>query len=486
MEKLTGRANELVWRLPSAVAGAAMAGLLCVMGGLWYGRLAGLVSGVGCCSLVALWGQNHTAEIDAVNSLASVASACLLIHLGFVTPRRRAVCALLAGLAFAAGLLLKGPAGLAAIVRALAGPAIFNRTFATLKQPWTWIAIALGFAMFGVYGLAALWKFRLLRLAPETSGVNEIWMNLWNDDRIRNLPQTILLPVLLLIYALPVSFFLPMALHRPLWSGNGDVQGKSGNWSDRDRRLLRALLGSMAVACAVTMACGMWFPRYSYMWLPLICPVAGAVAAAWERGLYSAKANDLLNIALACVGVGFTVGTIVLAALCLRGHAGHLLMLWGSVAITAVIAGLIIRWLARKQMALVGGGMIAMVLVAGPPFGLAQMVDRQRRSGEMCAQVVAANVPAGETVTTGHLILDQPEIFYYAGRKVESYPYSLYWPREFPTSRWMLLDKYEYDAWSRAVPGRLSHIRRINYRKISAVLTWYVSKNDATESAHAQ
>ncbi len=89
LEKLTGQANVLIWRLPSAVAGAAMAGFLCLMGRLWYGRLGGLVSGVACCGLVTLWGQNHTAEIDAANSLAMVVSACLLIHLGFVTPRRR-------------------------------------------------------------------------------------------------------------------------------------------------------------------------------------------------------------------------------------------------------------------------------------------------------------------------------------------------------------------------------------------------------------
>lgn len=480
VEKLTGRANEMIWRLPSAVAGAAMAGFLCLVGRLWYGRLAGLVSGVACCGLVALWGQNHTAEIDATHSLANVASACLLIHLGFVTPRRRMACALAAGLAFGAGLLLKGPAGLAAILGALAGPAIFNRTAATLKQPWPWIALAIGTGMFGVYGLAALWEFHRLHLPPETSGVDEIWINLWNDDRIRNLPQTIFLPVLLIVYAMPVSFFLPMALHKPLWKGDGEIQGRSGNWSDRDRRLLRALLGTMVVACAVTMICGLWFPRYSYVWLPLICPVAGAVAAAWERELYGAKEIDYLNIALACVGIAFTIGMIVMATLCLRGHAGHLAMLWGSVVVAAGLTGLIIRWIVQNRMAWVGWGQIALVLVAGPPFGMAQIVDRQRRSGEKCAQVVSANVLAGETITTGRLILDQPEIFYYAGLNVQSYPYSLGSPRDFPTSRWLLLDTDEYAAWSRraGMPRRLTHLQRIDYRNISAVLVWYTARND--------
>jgi hypothetical protein len=74
------------------------------------------------------------------------------------------------------------------------------------------------------------------------------------------------------------------------------------------------------------------------------------------------------------------------------------------------------------------------------------------------------------------LILDQPEIFYYAGVNVRSYPYSLYMPREFPTSGWMLFDDIEYEAWAREMPGRLTRIRRIEYRHFSAVLAWYGAK----------
>jgi 4-amino-4-deoxy-L-arabinose transferase-like glycosyltransferase len=479
MEKLTGRANELIWRLPSAVAGAAMAGFLCLMGGVWFGRLAGLVSGVACCSLIALWGQNHTAEIDALNSLASVVTACLLIHLGFVSSRRRMVCALTAGLAFGAVLLLKGPAGLAVVIGALFGPAIFNRTLAALKQPWPWIALAIGTAMFGAYALAALRGFHQLHLPPETSGVKEIWINLWSDDRIRSLPQTLLVPLFLLVYAMPVSFFLPMALYGPLWRGTGEASGRSGIWSVRDRQVLRALIGSMLIACGVTMVCGMWQPRYSYLWLPLICPVAGAAAAAWERGLYSAKMIDLMNITLACIGIGFTGGIIVMAALCWRGHVGHWALLWTSGIVAAVMTGLVIRWLRQNRMVWVGWGVIVIILAAGPPYGLAQMADRQRRSGERCAEVVSANVARGETITTGRLILDQPEIFYYAGVNVESYAYSVFSPRDFPTSRWMLLDSHEFEAWQRAMPGRLTHVQRIEYRHFSAVLAWYLARDGA-------
>ncbi len=332
--------------------------------------------------------------------------------------------------------------------------------------------------MFGVYGLAALWRFHQLHLPPETSGVKEIWINLLLDNRIGNLPQTLLVPVLLVIYAMPVSFFLPMAFYGPLWSGNLEVSGRAGNWSVRDRQVVRALVGCMVVACVVSMVCGMWPPRYSYLWLPLVCPVVGAVAAAWERGLYSAKMIDAMNIALAFVGIGFTGGIAVMGALCVRDQAGHLVLLLGSGVLAAVMTGLVIWWIRRNRMVWAGFGVIVIILAAGPPFGIAQIADRQRRSGEKCAEIVAMNVPKGETVTTGHLILDNPEIFYYAGLNVESYPNSLYVPSEFPTSRWMLLEDFEYAAWAREMPGRLTHIRRIEYRHFAATLAWYVAKGD--------
>ena len=43
---------------------------------------------------------------------------------------------------------------------------------------------------------------------------------------------------------MPVSFFLPMALYGPLWRGDGEVHGRSGNWSVRDRQVLRADAGN--------------------------------------------------------------------------------------------------------------------------------------------------------------------------------------------------------------------------------------------------
>ncbi len=236
LEKLTGMANERIWRLPSAIAGSLMAVFLCWIGGRWFGRLGGLAAGISCCGLVTLWGQNHTAEIDALHCLACVVTTCLIIDLGFFAQRRRALIALAAGLAFGAALLIKGPVGLTGISAALIGPAIFNRTGRALKQPWPWISFAIGGGLFGVYVLAALREFRILGLPLETSGVNEVMVHLWNEpDRITFLIPTLLLPVVLFVYAMPVSFFFPLAFYGPLWNAPTNSQDK---FSDRRRQLL--------------------------------------------------------------------------------------------------------------------------------------------------------------------------------------------------------------------------------------------------------
>jgi 4-amino-4-deoxy-L-arabinose transferase-like glycosyltransferase len=482
-EKLTGTANELIWRLPSAIAGSLTAVFLCWIGGRWFGRWGGFATGISFCAMVTLWGQNHTAEVDALNTLACVVTACLFIDVGFFAERRRASITLAAGVAFGASLMIKGPVGLTAIGAALVGPAIFNRTGRAIKQPWPWISFAIGGAMFGVYAVAALREFRILGLPPETSGVKEVWIHLWNpDDRRTYLIPTLLLPMVLLVYAMPVSFFLPMAFYGPLWK-NGTSSPQT--FSDCQRQLVRAVVGTLVVACVISMLCGFSYPRYSYTWLPLICLVAGAVTEAWVRRIYPRKITDLLHIALVTTGIGFTATMVVLAVLCMKQHAGSPAVLFGFVAAGLILNVLIIRWTLQNHHSWAVGGVIAVLLLAGPPYGVWEAVDRGHRSAAQFAAIVSSRVPAGETVTTGHLLLDQPEIFYYSRVNVESHPFSMYIPREYPTSRWMLLEPIEYDYWQKKMPGRLMDIQPMQNRGISAVLAWYEAKNQ-TASARGQ
>ncbi len=245
------------------------------------------------------------------------------------------------------------------------------------------------------------------------------------------------------------------------------------------------LVGTLAAACVITILCGFSFPRYSYSWLPLICLVAGAVVEAWMRGIYPRKITDWLHVALAAAGIAFMVGIIVLVVLCLIAHEGSPAVLYGSAALGLVLSVLIIGWILRDNQRWAVGGLIAMILLTGPLYGMREAADREHRSAAGLAAIVRSKVPAGETVTTGHLIFDQPEIFYYSRVNVESHPFSMYIPREYPTSRWLLLDSVEYECWRQKMPGRLRDIRPMQNAEFSAVLAWFEAKNQ-TASARGQ
>jgi 4-amino-4-deoxy-L-arabinose transferase-like glycosyltransferase len=416
--------------------------------------------------MVSLWGQNRTAEIDSLNTLACVVTSCLLIDMGYKAGRGRALISIAAGLAFGAAMLLKGPVGLTGIGSALIGPAIFNRTGKAVKQPWPWIALGIGGCLFGVYACVAIREFRALGLPLETSGVNEIWINLWNSDRIKYLVPTIFLPVILAVYAVPVSFFLPMAFYGRVWNSE-DVER---------RELVRAIVGTLATACIVTMLCGFSFPRYSYSWLPLMCLAAGAVVEAWIGGVYPRKLTDWLHVSLAAVGIAFVVSIIVLVALCWKARVGNEAVLICAAAIGVVLCALIIQWIVRDHQPWAIGALVVMLFITAPLYGMREAADREHRSAASFAAVVRSKVPVGQTVTTGHILLDQPEIFYYSGVNVESHPLSMFIPREYPTSRWMILDAVEYDAWRQKMPGRLTDVQVMQNQTFSGVLAWYEAK----------
>jgi 4-amino-4-deoxy-L-arabinose transferase-like glycosyltransferase len=80
-ETIFGRANVFVWRLPSAITGAALCAVACWFGQRWFGRIAGLISGFSSVGLITIWGQAHVADIDATNTLAAAITAFCGIEL---------------------------------------------------------------------------------------------------------------------------------------------------------------------------------------------------------------------------------------------------------------------------------------------------------------------------------------------------------------------------------------------------------------------
>src|ERR1019366_2529735 len=110
-EKLAGVGNEFVWRLPSAIGSAFLAGFLAWWTGRWFGASARLVAGFSCLALIALWSQDRGGDIDALDTLASVVAACCILEIGFGPTRRQWLWSIALGISSGAMLLLKGPAG---------------------------------------------------------------------------------------------------------------------------------------------------------------------------------------------------------------------------------------------------------------------------------------------------------------------------------------------------------------------------------------
>ena len=172
-EIVTGKANEWIWRLPSAIGAAALAAMLCVFGNRWFGRPAGIVAGFSHLAMLAIWEQNRAADIDTLNSVAAVLAACCLIDLDYGPVKRRSLMILAAGIAIGATLLLKGPAGMTVVAGALIGPSLMNWNWRRLTRPGPWMAMVIGGAIFGVWVWRADLQQKSQHLPPDTSGLAE-------------------------------------------------------------------------------------------------------------------------------------------------------------------------------------------------------------------------------------------------------------------------------------------------------------------------
>jgi 4-amino-4-deoxy-L-arabinose transferase-like glycosyltransferase len=442
LEILTGRSNAFIWRIPSVLAGALLGIFFYWISFRWFGRLAALVAGISCCGLVALWGQNRTAEIDALNTLACVATACLLLDLGYGPVRHRALITLYAGVAFGAAMMLKGPAGIAPIIAALIGPAIFNRDAKSLKRWHPWVALLIGIGLFAWYGIAVWARFRSMGTPPDTSGLEEVSYN-FLEERLRNLRQIVLLPATLFLYLLPISLSLLMAFQPETWKR----QAESSNWRESDRRMLRALVGTFITSCAITMLTGLAHERYSYVWAPLICPIAGAVAAAWQRGVFTSANEKRASFLLAVSAIIFTGGAMALDAVCMaKFHVGKPIV-FATLILAPLVCFYVIRALQRGRYESAGWALALLMTLASPAFAIMGSINRYTHSTYQAATALKDHIPPGTKVTTGNLLMDQPELFYYSGMNVDSYGDNRFLlPAKLPTSRWIVLDDLEFKA----------------------------------------
>lgn len=488
-EKLSGRADEFVWRMPAVLAAAVLNASLCLFGARWFGFTGGLVSGFCGLALVPLWGQVPSADVDSTNTLAAVLTALCLIELYYGSGARRRTLSWIfgAGLSLAATLLIKGPAGLPPILGVVLVPPVISLAallwrrktgweslplIATaweadgisprLTREWrlilssrTWGPCLIVAVVVGTYVGLGLWSLHRSHLRLDWRGISEATNRLHPSTwaRLRN---AMLLPPLLFLYTLPVSLALPLLPGVLATSPNGK----------RADRIALALSAALLISWLVYVITGTDNPRWAYTTLPLLCPVAGFVAArARQRPPVFERLRAIVLI---------SAGLVLITQLFLTYKAWHTPSFRFALGITAALSVAASAWVfshASGRKALPGWGLAVLALLLTVPFTLFNRADRTLRSGRRASLVLEQVIGSGARVATSRVLLSAPEIFYYANMDVvrlnRDDPSDL---RKY-ASGWVIAYPDELRRWSKV--GNFTRRTEFEGYKLKAVLAWH-------------
>ena len=237
-----GRRNEFAARFPSALACTLMALGALVIGRAWLGSMGGLAAGLSQAVLPLMWGPGRSAEIEALNTLATQLAVLPLLALLLRAPGdRRAADGLLVALVsmgIVAFALTKSAASAPCVAGAIIGACAARRSVRPLllNGPVALASVALG----GIAAALALWQIAGLNNDPDA--VRETGAFLWQRPG-----RTALLLPLALAAALPSSLAL-------LWAFGPDAlsetQGPDEQWNRA--ALARACGFAWVASCAST------------------------------------------------------------------------------------------------------------------------------------------------------------------------------------------------------------------------------------------
>jgi hypothetical protein len=317
-----------------------------------------------------------------------------------------------------------------------------------------WLAMVVGLLIFAAYALAAWHECQIEHIQPDFSGLNEAADKSLHFSNPIFILEALTLPLILFVYALPISVAIPICLVGPIWSDPDDIR----------RRAVRSVVGALLVGSIVAILSGMVNPRYGYVMLPLVCLLAGAVAACAARGELPKSARDWARGTLDVSAVGFlglTVGVAIKSWKAAEPADQAMIVIAGIIAIAAVVI-----WLKRRKAI----ALISLLALVSFPLAVFFKQDRANRSAYPAAMVLAAKLPAGTLVTTGQISMNQPELFYYSRMRVESYPTRFATPLRLPASRWVILTREEYAAWSAAPGNVLSQVTELWPKRNNAYL----------------
>jgi len=339
-EIVTGQSNEWVWRLPSALAAVGVVMLMWVMGRRWFGEIGGAAAGLSCLGMVALWSQNRAAEIDALNTLATVGCACCVLECGFGPTRRRWAWGIGIAVSMAWLLFLKGPAGLPLVGGVFIGASIATQKWAWAKRPSVWVSVIAGIAIFGAWGVAAAVTMKAQPGATDTSGPNEVLNRLTPED-MSHLIKAALMPLTLIGYSMPWSAAVLLGLIPSVTRSMDD---------HKTRYRARAAIGTVVAAMCV---CGMVLmtrPRYGYITLPMVSLVVAAFAESWHRGYFDERLRAILRQIM-------TITAMLFAGLCgvltwmswQEGSEHRAWLIGGAVATGLLLVVAVGAWVMKKH-----------------------------------------------------------------------------------------------------------------------------------------
>jgi len=446
--------SEWVWRLPSVLAAGALAAWVAALSRRWFGGVAGLASGVSCFTLVALWAQNRSADIDAANTLWTVATGLALIHVAVWRPAT--IGPALAwtagiGVSFAAALLYKGPACLPVVVGALLSPALVGasdpeaawRTSWRRGASWRWLlrlpvwgGLLLGFSGFGAWLLAVWWKLSE-RGDRDLRGVSEAGDRLLD---VLQIPAAIGMLGQLWLFALPVSAVL-LALPWLLRA-----------WSGEAAAAIRAVVAALAVGGLVYVINGIYNPRYAYPLLPLLCPLAGAFAEAWRRGTFpealrlrARQFGTVIAVVVPVVAMGFVVYEARMSP------PGFPVWLWLSGLLGLVAGAVAVACWIRQRVAWAAALTAATFVALHFPLAHQKNNHRWDESYYHSAEILRSSLPPNTTLRYGEIVWHHPEVFFYLDRAVKHLPRGGPQPLTFAPQP-LLLSRREWKRWQQAMP----------------------------------
>jgi 4-amino-4-deoxy-L-arabinose transferase-like glycosyltransferase len=348
------------------------------------------------------------------------------------------------------------------MVAATFAPIVATRSWRPLKDAPLWLAWVMGLCFAGAWALAVRSQLHDHSPAMDLSGVKEVARIVTNTEV--EVLRSLLVPLEVLIYAIPVSFALPVAMARVT----------KGSLDEPSRRVAGALTWTVILALLIGAIARIANPRYALIVVPMLCPLAGSIAAAWARGWFDDQAQRRLRQLMTICTVGLAVVAVVLTVLVNYDR--------DSLDVATIVAGVLamclglwsVRQWMRVRIAHACAGVVGVLITCSFVFAAMRNESRAQISSRDAGIVLRELVGAGQTVTSGMWVMNGPELFHYAGVNVEYHREFLREPRDFPSDRWIVFHSDEWQTWSdQAAQRRLSRIAVLPTRKRNAILAWY-------------